>query len=137
MIKALAHDKDGKPVVFLGVDAHGVELLTNGMPIKVDFNEIDEGLFDCTTIIFYGKDHEALKDLMLGKNREVQIKDERHDMPLSVRAEFMKRVEALLEEVGDIKDQQDTSGYHFQSDNLKAAIQAAAESLELMKRTSP
>ena len=127
MIKALAHDQEGKPVVFLGVDEKGVELLKQGLPIKIDFNEIDPGLFDCTTIIFYGKDAEELKDIMLGKNRDAEVKKERHDAPLSVRAEFMKRVEALIQDLS----------HGAQPAELTARMDSVKESLELMKRTSP
>ena len=127
MIKALAHDQEGKPIAFLGIDARGIELLMDGHPIHVNLAEMQEGL-DVTLVILYGKDQEALKDQLLGKNQEASVGKEKHDMPLSIRQEFMKDAEKLIGMVDELSDRHP---------ELEDAITKAKSSLSLMKKTTP
>jgi hypothetical protein len=123
MIKALAHDEAGKPVVFLGITDRNVEKLTQGMPIHVDLRELG-GEVEVRILIFHGKDEEALEKLMLKDGTSVgTIK---RDKPLSLRDEFIEAVDGLLEQVGKVASSYQTSA-------LISAVKKTKDALERMR----
>jgi len=57
MIKALAHDDDGKPMYIVGLSEHNLRLLRDGKPIAFDMAQMGgEGRM----LIFYGVTEEAM-----------------------------------------------------------------------------
>jgi hypothetical protein len=75
MIRALAHDKHGKPIVILGVDAENLSRLQDDKPIRVNLKYLDmsdkpTGLPDIDVVIFFddGKTGVELMKAFAAKN---------------------------------------------------------------------
>lgn len=123
MIKALAHDNSGKPIVFLGITDGNVEKLTLGLPIHVDLMDLG-GELEVRILIFHGKDEEALEKLMLKDGTFVETI--KRDKPLSLRDELLTAVDNLLEQVSRVTSP-------AQSRELEDSIGETEKALELMR----
>lgn len=59
MIKALAHDTNGKPLYIFGLSDENVERLKKGIPIRVDLAEFES---EGTVVIFHGKTEQQMAE---------------------------------------------------------------------------
>jgi len=105
MIKALAHDQEGKAVVFLGITDKNVEKLREGMPIHVDLRDFNEEL-EARILIIHGATEEALEETLIGDGK-VSVGTVTRDKPLSLRDELIASVDALLNVVERIDGLED------------------------------
>ena len=93
MIKALAHDESGKPIVFLGITDGNVEKLTQGLPIHIDLMDLG-GELEVRMLIFMLKDGTSVGTI-------------KRDKPLSLRDDLIAAVDEFLNAVGDIDGLED------------------------------
>jgi hypothetical protein len=119
MLKALAHDQEGKPIVFLGITEENVKKLKEGLPIHMNMADLD-GELTLRMFLLYGENEEALKDLLLGNPRQVSVKNEIHDKPQSLRENLISAVDELIERVE-------------RSEECDEALQRARDALELLR----